>query len=178
MVKGRRQIDDIAEGPDKNTFGNKPLPQGIEIFDAVEFDHADGAFHPHILHARKRAAGFETLPQVGCDVRHLIKPRLAREQIERGIGRGAGERVRHKGRSVHQRLRRIVGPECVEHPSAGDRRGERQCAAGQSLGQRDDVRHHAGVMEGEHCAGPAETREDLIEDQQKLVTVCQYCANC
>ena len=32
----------------------------------------------------------------------------------------------------------------------------------------------AGVLEGEHCAGAAEAGEDLIEDQQKLVSVGQY----
>ena len=41
--EGRRQIDDRAERPDKNAFSDKSLPQSVEIFDAVEFDHADGA---------------------------------------------------------------------------------------------------------------------------------------
>ena len=54
-----------------------------------------------------------------------------------------------------------------------DRGGERQRAAGQRLGQRHDIRHDAGLLEREHRAGAAEAGEDLVEDQQKLVTVCQ-----
>ena len=38
----------------------------------------------------------------------LRQPRLALEQIERGIGRRAGERIAHVSGAVHQRLFRIV----------------------------------------------------------------------
>ena len=65
----------------------------------------------------------------------------------------------------------IVRPERLEHLFARDRCGQRQRAAGQRLGQRDDVRNDARVLEGEHRAGAAEAGKDLVEDQQQLVAV-------
>ena len=63
----------------------------------------------------KLAAGRKPARERRRDGRDLLKPRLALEQIERGIGGGAGERVGHEGRAVHQRVRRIVRPERLEH---------------------------------------------------------------
>ena len=57
--------------------------------------------------------------------RDLRKPLAVLEQIERGIGGGAGERIGHIGRAVHQRLHRIVRPEGVE-----DRRRATVAASG------------------------------------------------
>ena len=105
------------------------------------------------------------------DVGHLPQARLALEQVERGIGGGAGERIRHVGRPVHQRMHGVVRPERVEHRSACDGRGERQRAAGQRLRQRDDVGHDAGGLAGEQRPGAAEAGEDLVEDQQQVVAV-------
>ena len=73
------------------------------------------------------------------------KPRLALEQIERRIRGRTRERVRHVGRPVHQRVRRVVRPERLEHVAPRRRRGERQGPAGQCLGQGDDVRHDPGA---------------------------------
>ena len=61
--EGRREIDHRAKWPNENSFSNKALPQGVEIFDAVQFDHADGAFDPHVLDAGELATRFETRRQ-------------------------------------------------------------------------------------------------------------------
>ena len=107
------------------------------------------------------------------DVRHLLQARLALEQIERGIGGGAGQRIGHEGRSVHQRMHGIVGPERVEDAPARDGGGERQRSAGQCLRQREDIRHDAGGLAREQASGAAEAGEDLVEDQEQLVAVRQ-----
>jgi len=59
----RREIDHRPERPDKNTFCHKALPQDVKILDAVQFDHADGAFDTDVLDARQLAARFETRRQ-------------------------------------------------------------------------------------------------------------------
>ncbi|MNT02651.1 hypothetical protein D3C72_1371560 [compost metagenome] len=74
---------------------------------------------------------------------------------------------------MHQRVRGVVGPERLEHPVAGHRGGQRQGAAGQRLGQRDDVGPDARLFEGEHGPGTPEAGEDLVKDQQQAVLVRQ-----
>ena len=54
------------------------------------------------------------MQQRGSYRRDLLQPGLLREQVERGVGSGAGERVGHEGRPMHQRLLRIIRPECIE----------------------------------------------------------------
>src|ERR1700746_2733305 len=49
--------------------------------------------------------------------------RLALENIKRGIGGGAGERIGHESRAVHQGVIRIVRPERLEHLFARNRSG-------------------------------------------------------
>ena len=115
----------------------------------LHLDHADGAFHAHILDAGHAAAGRQTLQQSGSNGGNLLQPRLAFEQIERGIGSGAAERIGHVARSVHQRFLGVVGPEDVEHFLRRDSRRQRQRAAGERLRQRDDVGRYAGRLAGE-----------------------------
>jgi len=55
----------------------------------------------------------------------LDKTPLALEQIEGSIGRGAGKRVGHEGRPVHERVARIVGPERLKDFSSRQGGGER-----------------------------------------------------
>ena len=72
---------------------------------------------------------------------------------------------------MHQRARRIVGPERVEHLAARDGGGERQRPAGERFRQGDDVGHDAGRLAGEHRAGASKAGEDLVEDQEEPVPV-------
>src|SRR3546814_13436104 len=47
----------------------------------------------------------------------------------------AGQRIAHIGGAVHQRLCRIVGQDCVEHPRSEERRGGKECVStGRSRG--------------------------------------------
>ena len=51
--------------------------------------------------------------------------RLGFEQVERCIGGGAGQRIAHERRPVHERTERIVRQERVEHTLRGNRGGQR-----------------------------------------------------
>ena len=55
---------------------------------------------------------------------------------------------------------------------AGDDRAERH-AAGDALGQADDVRLDAPVLDGEHLAGAAHAGLHFVGDQQDAVLVAQ-----
>ena len=126
--EGRRQVDDRSERTHEHALRDEAAPQRVDVVDAVEFDHADRAHDADVAHAGHVAAGREPGAQRLLDRRDLRQPRLALEQVERGIGGGAGQRVRHVGRAVHQRVGRIVRPEGIEHLVARQRRGERQRA--------------------------------------------------
>ena len=140
---------------------------------AVELDDADGPVGAHVDDAGRGAAGLQPGGQGGVDARDVGLPLAGLEEVEAGVGGGAGQRVGHVGRAVHQGRAGVVGPERLEHPAAGDGRRERQGAAGQRLGEGDDVGRHARAGTGEQVAGAAEADEDLIEDQQQVVLVGQ-----
>ena len=59
--------------------------------------------------------------------------------------------------------------EGVEDLLAGQRRGERQVAAGDALAETEQVGLDALVLDGEHAPGAAEAGRDLIADQQRAV---------
>ena len=100
----RREIDDGTERPDEYALLHEPRAQGLEIVDAVKLDDADRALHPHVLDARKAAARRKAALERARDIGNLPQARFALEQVERGVGGGAGERVCHEGRPVHQRV--------------------------------------------------------------------------
>src|SRR5262249_29647633 len=57
--------------------------------------------------------------------------------------------------------------ERLEHPLGGEGGGHRQVAAGQALGEAEEVRLHTLAFGREHPARPAEARGDLVEDEQR-----------
>ena len=146
----------------------------VKIVDASSSTTPMAPRHAHILARRAcRGSGARPRAQRACRSPPPASSRgLALEQIERGIGGGAGERIAHEGRAVHQRVAGIVGPEGVEDLA----RCATVAASGSvppvsALRQGDDVGHHLGRLAGEHRAGAAEAGEDLVEDQQQLVAV-------
>ena len=54
-----------------------------------------------------------------------------------------------------------------------ERRGERQVAAGQALGEAHEVGRHALLLAGEHRARAAEAGRDLVADQEHAVLVAE-----
>ncbi len=104
----------------------------VEVLDAIEFDDADRAFHPHVAHMRQRERRFEIAGKHRLDGRHLRKPRLGFEEIEGRIGGGAGERIGHEGRAMHQRMAGLVRKKGVKHFFRGDGRAKPDRPAGQA----------------------------------------------
>ncbi len=103
--------------------------------------------------------------------RDLGEPLAIGEQIERGIGGGAGECIGHEGRAMHQGL---LG--------SSDQKASKICgvatvAASGSVppvSAFDRVTMSGvtpGRLAGEHRAGAAEAGEDFVEDQQHAVPV-------
>ena len=108
--------------------------------------------------------------QRGLDRSRLCQARFALEQIERRVCRGARERVGHERGPVHQRGAWLVRPERLEHRARGERRGKSCGAAGQRLGDAQDVGRDVGLLAGKHRSGSTKPGEDLIGDQQNAVT--------
>ena len=59
--------------------------------------------------------------------------------------------------------------EALVDPLGGQRRGQRQVAAGQALGEAQQVRRDALLLAGEHRPGAAEAGRHLVADQQHAV---------
>ena len=135
----------------------------------VELHHPDGALDADVDDAGDGPARLQRGPEMGLDGGDLIEPGLALEQIERGVGGGAGQRVGHVGRPVHQRLGAIVVEEALEDSRARRRRREAERAAGERLADAHDIGRHAGLVAGEQAPGAPEPGGDLVGDQQHVV---------
>src|SRR5262249_38010338 len=170
----RREIDDGAEGADKNPLLHEARAQAFEIVDTLQLHHTDRAFHPHVLDAWERPARRKVAREGGCDIRNLPQPRLPIEQVEGGVGGGTAERVAHECGHMRQCIARRVRPERVEYFVTRNCGRERQRASGQCFRQSDDVRRDTGCLAGEQAAGAAETGEDFIENQKKLIAVRRF----
>ncbi len=100
--------------------------------------------------------------------------RLALEDLERRQRRGAGERVAGVGVTVKEGLQLgEVAEERLVDALAGERRGERQVAAGEALRDAHEVGRDVLLLAGEHRPRAAEAGGDLVADQQHAVLVAQ-----
>src|SRR6516162_7927119 len=78
-----------------------------------------------------------------------------------------GERIAAEGRAVRARR------EYVHHLAGTEEGGDRQHAAAERLADHQPVRAHALVLAREPGAGAAETRLDLVEDEQHMMRIAQ-----
>ena len=100
----------------------------------------------------------EPLAEAGAQrLRPLGKPLLPHE-ADRGQGGGAGERVAAEGRAVPpgRRLQPLVRQDRPHRHAARDR-----------LGETENVRRNAVAIAGEHAAGAAEARLNLVEHEHR-----------
>ena len=81
---------------------------------------------------------------------------------EHGVGGGRRERVAAEGAAV------LAGIEQLGRVAEGDERADREAAA-DALGERDRVRGHVGVLEGEPAARATGAGLDLVDDEQRAV---------
>src|SRR5205807_7176207 len=83
-----------------------------------------------------------------------------------------GEVATAEGRSVDDAaFHRVEGG--VEHAAAGQQRARRHVTTRERLGQRDQIRLNAPVLEGQEPAGAPETGLNLVDDQQRAVAPAQ-----
>jgi hypothetical protein len=67
----------------------------------------------------------------------------------------------------------VLAQKPLVHRLRGERGGERQVTAGNSLGQAHQVGRHSLVLGGEHSSGAPEPSGHLVEDEQRLVAIAQ-----
>ena len=68
--------------------------------------------------------------------------------------------------------------ECLVHLAGGERGGEWQVAAGESLGEAEEIRNHTFFLAGKHGSGAAEAGHDFIEDQLNAMHVAPCAQLC
>ena len=83
----------------------------------------------------------------------------------------AAHRVAAVGRGVHVALVHRRGEDRVVHALGQDDPAQRQIAAGDALGERDDVGLDVPMAQREPPPGAAKPGDDLVGDQQHLVAV-------
>ena len=105
------------------------------------------------------------------DLRDLLQTRFGGEQVERGVGGGAGEGVGHESWAMHQGLGRDFGQKGFKDVRPRQSRGQRHGAAGQALAEAEDIGRDAGLFAGEQRAGAAEADKNLVGDQQHAVAL-------
>ena len=128
-------------------------------------------FDPHVCDARQVPARLEPLRQRGRKTaRDLREPRLALEQVERGVGGGAGQRIGHVGRPVHQRRAGSSDQKASNTLRAATVAASGRVPPVSALDRVTMSGIDAGLLAGEQRAGAAEAGEDLVEDQQQRRT--------
>ncbi len=106
--------------------------------------------------------------------RELLDRALALERLERGDPGGAAEWVPGVGVAVKEApVVLVTAEESLVESLGGERRGEREVAAGDPFPNAQQIRDDVLVLAGEHPAGPSEAGRDLVADEQHAVFVAQ-----
>ena len=133
-------------------------------------DHAEAARVAHaVVRVQRREEAVDHGGALEVDREHV----LAFEDVQRGQRRAARERVAGVRVRVQEAARRVVVVEGLVDRVGGEHRRQRQRAAGQALGQADEVRPDARLLVREHRAGAAEAHRDLVDDQVHAEAVAQ-----
>ena len=142
------------------------------VLAQVDADHQAPLAHlldlAHLLHLREPLREQPDL-RLQADQRPLPL-----EHVERGDRRSAGKRVARVGVAVEEGLELgMRAEEGLVDALARQRRRKRHVPAGQSLCDAEQVGGDPLLLAGEHRAGAAESRGDLVADQQHAVTVAE-----
>ena len=101
-----------------------------------------------------------------------LEHRLLAEYRQRGVRRGAGQRIARVAVRMQEGIElHVFVVEGVVHGFRGQHHGQRQVAAGEPLGQAQVVGPDAGLLAGEHRAGAPESHRDLVGDEMHAVPV-------
>ena len=96
----------------------------------------------------------------------MLEERRLRHGVEHDVRRGTGERIAAKRRAMITRLHR--GRRFLRRDESADGHTARE-----ALRERHDVRLHAVFLVGEELAAAADTRLNLVEDEQRVVFVAE-----
>ena len=139
-----------------------------------------GEFDPHheppladLGHAGERDDLALEQPREELDLRReLLDRALVLECLERRDPGRATERVTGIGVAVEEApVVLVTAEEALVQSLGGERRGEREVAAGDPFADAQQVRDHVLVLAGEHPAGSSEAGGDLVADEQHAVFV-------
>ncbi|RMU89864.1 hypothetical protein ALP20_05453, partial [Pseudomonas coronafaciens pv. coronafaciens] len=155
-----------------------PLLPRVSSFGGLVLNHLDRNGHAGLTHFRD----MRMIHQVRRCRRHTLRQRLVvlddvvlLEDIQGRQRSSAGQRVAGIAMRVQKRAQgRVVVIERVVHVVCGHAGRQRQIAAGQRLGQTQEIRANAGLLTGEHGAGTAKANGNFIVDQVHAIAVAGF----
>ncbi|MCY1356155.1 hypothetical protein D9M69_425970 [compost metagenome] len=180
---GRQEVHHVAQRPQQGAALQGVLEDlqaaaflpGVGCLAGLVLDHFDGQHHAGLAHL----GDMGVVDEVGGGGGHahgqlavgLDHPVLF-EDVQGGQGGGAGQWIAGVGMGVEEGAQGlIIVVETLVDGFGSEHRGHRQVAAGQGLGQHQEVRGDAGLLAGEHGPGAAEAYGDLVVDQVHAVAV-------
>ena len=117
---------------------------------------------------QRRAQVAQSVEQVRTELTAALDEFLVLDDAQRLERHARRERIAAEGRTVASRAHQ------VEHGRARDEGGNREQAAAQGLADDDGVGTDAFVHVGEPRASAAESRLDLVDDQQDVARGAQF----
>ncbi len=106
------------------------------------------------------------------DGAHPLLPRGGEQQVDGGVGHGAGKRVAHKGGSVHKDAR-LAAADGAGNLLCGQGRRQGEVAPGEGLAQTHDVGADAGPVTGKQLTGATKAGGNLVGNQEHAELVAQ-----
>ena len=188
MVSGRVEADDVAAsavghagaGVEHDAVAQARLAEAhrhaIRALErllgglvAHELDARHQAADAHVAHERVRAQRLQQRLEVRLEVRDVRRDALALPGVQHGHPGRHRHRVAAEREDVLEarpgRLERLAD-------AVADRdRAQRRVAAADALAHREDVGHHAPVVDREVLAGASEPGDHLVHDEQHAVAV-------
>src|SRR5204862_4367263 len=162
---------------------DRPTRPGLERYavahaelegEAIELDPGHEATTADLRHRRMSGERLEQLGEQLDLRREALERALLLEDVERGKRRRAGQRVARVGVAVEEGLELLeLAEKALVDLLRRQGGGQRQVAAGDALGQAEQVGRDVLLLAGEHRAGAAEAGGHLVEDEQDVVAVAE-----
>jgi len=184
-VEGRHEVDDIAQGPQQGAFFQGAAVDGVALallpgegdfalLAGHQFDGGDQAAAAELADPGMLTEALAPGVEEGGARRQIGQNRLFGEDLLHLHGQGAGQGVAGVGVGVEKGPQGgVVVVEGLVDVLRGQNRGQGQIAAGDALGQAQQIGADAGVFVGEQLAGAAEADGDLVGDVVHLPGVAQ-----
>src|SRR5690242_2957069 len=99
-VERRRQIDNVANGPNPYLTGNEAALQLFAPLEPFQLHNPNGSPYTHVTHAGQVSTRGKPLLERTLDRSRLPEPVLVPKKIERGIRGSTGKRIPHVRRTV------------------------------------------------------------------------------